>query len=98
MTQVVHAYTWCADRSAEAKHAGQPDEHGTDAGAIGRPSPNPDEEIVALSTKLGPYRQIRFQRPPGRRLKREKALLIELFFADDQAIVDQIVTLESERL
>src|ERR1700722_2968239 len=98
MTQVVHAYTRCTSWSAEAKHACQPDEHGADAGAIGRPSPGPDEESIAVSTKLAPYRQIRFQSPPSRRLKREKALLAELSVADDQAIVDQVITLESERL
>ena len=69
--------------------------HSTDAGATGHPSLSPDEEIVAVSTKLGPHRQIRFQRPPSRRLKSVKALLAELSFADDQAIVDQIITLQS---
>src|ERR1700733_14075666 len=98
MTQVVQAHTWCDGWSAETKDAGQPDEHGADARALGRAPPAPDEEPLAVSTKLGPYRQIRFQSPPSRRLKREKALLAELSVADDQAIVDQVITLESERL
>jgi hypothetical protein len=98
MTQVVQAYTWCISWSAEAKHACQLDEYGADAGAIGCPSPGRDEKVLAHSTELGPNCQIRFQRLPRRRLKREKTLFAELSILDDQAIIDQVVTLESERL
>jgi hypothetical protein len=98
MTQVVQAYTWCTSWSAETEHACQLDEYGADARAIGCPSHGRDEKVLAHRTELGPNCQIRFQSLPRRRLKREKPLFAELSISDDQAIIDQVVTLQGERL
>jgi hypothetical protein len=61
-------------------------------------SPNGHEQVIARGAKPCPGGEICFERLTGRWLQGNQPLLAELAVADDQAILDQIVALQSEGL
>ena len=64
---------------------------------VGCSSSDRDEEVVAGSTEPCPGGKIGFECLPGRRLQGNEPLLAKLAIADDQAILDQISALQSQR-
>ena len=65
---------------------------------VGCSSPDRHEEVVAGGTEPCPGGKIGFERLPGRRPQGNEPLLAKLAIADDQAILDQIGALQSQRL